>query len=120
MYEMSVDEIVKRLPMFQNWSPCLDGKYIPEEVNLGMLSEKGGAAGRPKWCEKILIGDVAQDVSISFVVPNRIPNRNREPYSKPASWTIRTSWRNCTTLSPRPALQKKVKDSLTLTGFLKT
>ncbi|KAH7390379.1 Alpha/Beta hydrolase protein [Cadophora sp. MPI-SDFR-AT-0126] len=64
MYEMSAEELVQKLPMFQNWSPCLDGKYIAEEVDLGMLSYRTGSAGRPKWCEKILIGDVAQDGTV--------------------------------------------------------
>ncbi|PVH75637.1 alpha/beta-hydrolase [Cadophora sp. DSE1049] len=64
MYELSADELVQKLPMFQNWSPCLDGRYIAEEVDLGMLSKTRGIAGRPNWCGKILIGDVAQDGTV--------------------------------------------------------
>ncbi|KAH6705400.1 Alpha/Beta hydrolase protein [Leptodontidium sp. MPI-SDFR-AT-0119] len=64
MYEMSADEMVQKLPMFQNWSPCLDGSFIAEEVHLGMLSSCKGEAGRPKWCEKLLIGDVGQDGTV--------------------------------------------------------
>ncbi|KAK0105613.1 hypothetical protein ONS95_004143 [Cadophora gregata] len=64
LYEMSAEEMVKKLPMFQNWSPCLDGEFIREEVDLGMLSEKGGTTGRPEWCERVLIGDVEQDGTV--------------------------------------------------------
>ncbi|KAH7311862.1 Alpha/Beta hydrolase protein [Rhexocercosporidium sp. MPI-PUGE-AT-0058] len=64
MYEMSADEMVQKLPMFQNWGPCLDGRFIADEVDLGMLSDGKGEAGRPKWCEKLMIGDVAQDGTV--------------------------------------------------------
>lgn len=62
LHEMSAEEIVKRLPPFQHWSPVIDGFFIKSEVSLGMLSEKGGTAGRPNWCNRILMGDTAQDV----------------------------------------------------------
>lgn len=110
MYEMSADEMVQNLPMFQNWSPCLDGSFIAEEVHLGMLSSCKGEAGRPKWCEKLLIGDVGQDVSCSLFRDCDDSDRNRERFSKLELWTIPTSWQGCTIPSQHLVIQKRGND----------
>lgn len=121
MYEMSADEMVEKLPMFQNWSPCLDGGFIKEEVDLGMLSDTKGEAGRPEWCERVLIGDVAQDVSLfSPGLESLLMFRYREVSSKLASWTTPTSWSDSTILSLNLAAQKKVNGCSNHIVFLGT
>lgn len=61
--DMSAEELTNKLPAFQNWSPTIDGKFIPAEVTLGMLSDIKSPIGKPKWCEAIMVGDVEHDVS---------------------------------------------------------
>jgi hypothetical protein len=63
LYNMSASEITGRLPAFQHWSPTVDGLFIPEEVTLGVLSDARNPAGKPAWCEAIMVGDVEHDVS---------------------------------------------------------
>jgi hypothetical protein len=63
LYHMSAEELFSKLPAFQNWSPTVDGKFIPAEVTLGMLSDIKSPVGKPKWCEAIMVGDVEHDVS---------------------------------------------------------
>ena len=60
---MSASEITNKLPAFQHWSPTIDGKFIPEEVTLGMLSDVNNPVGKPGWCQAIMVGDVEHDVS---------------------------------------------------------
>ncbi len=61
--DMSAEHIVQKLPMFENWSPTLDGSYILDEVDLGMVSDVTSSIAKPTWCERLIIGDTAQDVS---------------------------------------------------------
>ena len=68
LYKMSASEITGKLPAFQHWSPTVDGLFIPEEVTLGMLSNIKSAAGKPAWCEAIMVGDVEHDVSCTLKV----------------------------------------------------
>jgi hypothetical protein len=63
IYNMTAEELTQKLPAFQHWSPTVDGKFIPAEVDLGMLSDVSSPVGKPKWCEAIMIGDVEHDVS---------------------------------------------------------
>jgi hypothetical protein len=63
LYNMSASEITGKLPAFQHWSPTVDGRFIPEEVTLGVLSDARNPAGKPAWCEAIMVGDVEHDVS---------------------------------------------------------
>ncbi len=63
LYHMSAEKLFSKLPAFQNWSPTVDGKFIPAEVTLGMLSDIKNPVGQPKWCEAIMVGDVEHDVS---------------------------------------------------------
>ena len=60
---MSAEELFSKLPAFQNWSPTVDGKFIPAEATLGMLSDIKSPVGKSKWCEAIMVGDVEHDVS---------------------------------------------------------
>lgn len=95
--DMSAEHIVQKLPMFENWSPTLDGSYISDEADLGMMSDARSSIARPKWCERIMIGDTAQDVRMfcdDFMEKASELIPNREQSSKAASWTILRSWTN--------------------------
>jgi hypothetical protein len=69
LYSMSAEELFSKLPAFQTWSPTIDGKFIPAEVTLGMLSDIKSPVGKPSWCEAIMVGDVEHDVSILLGPP---------------------------------------------------
>lgn len=62
--KMPVEELVKKLPMFQHWSPTIDGEFIEHDVDLGMLSDPSNPIGKPDWCEEILIGSTHHDVRL--------------------------------------------------------
>jgi hypothetical protein len=59
---VSVEELVTKLPMFQHWSPTIDGEFIEQAVDLGMLSDPSTPVGKPDWCQEILIGSTHHDV----------------------------------------------------------
>jgi len=89
-YNTDASELVGKLPALQHWSPTVDGKFIPAEVNLGMLSDVRNPVGKPKWCEAIMIGDAEHDVSciLKYLTETRA-EENRVHVSKAASWMIR-------------------------------
>jgi len=65
LYSMSIEELTNRLPMFQHWSPAIDGKFLVKEVNLGILGNVNDPTGKPYWCKEIVVGDTLHDVVIS-------------------------------------------------------
>ncbi len=62
LFNLSASEITAKLPAFQNWSPTVDGNFIPSEVTLGMLADAKSLVGKPVWCDAIMVGDVEHDV----------------------------------------------------------
>jgi len=64
LYNMSAAELTNRLPMFQHWSPAIDGRFLLKEVNLGILSSTDDPTGKPHWCKEIVVGDTLHDVVI--------------------------------------------------------
>lgn len=88
-YNTDAVELAEKLPAFQHWSPTVDGKFIPAEVNLGMLCDVRSTVGKPNWCEAIMIGDVEHDVSciLQYLTEARA-KENRVHVSKAASWMI--------------------------------
>jgi hypothetical protein len=62
LFETSAETLVEKLPVVQHWSPALDGRYLTQEVDLGMLSNTKNLVGKPSWCEALAIGDCAHDV----------------------------------------------------------
>lgn len=68
LHNMSAEEMFSKLPAFQHWSPTVDGKFIPAEVTLGMLSDTKSPVGKPMWCGAIMVGDVEHDVSRHLVL----------------------------------------------------
>jgi hypothetical protein len=67
LFQTKATDIVNKLPMFQHWTPAVDGDFIPEEFTLGQLADVDSKVGKPEWCKEIMIGDVADDVSYYFV-----------------------------------------------------
>jgi hypothetical protein len=66
IFQTTVTDIVNKLPMFQHWTPTVDGDFITEEFTLGQLADVESKVGKPAWCKEIMIGDVADDVSFCF------------------------------------------------------
>lgn len=63
-YEMTAEDLIKKLPMGQHWCPTVDGSYIKENVSMGELADPTNVVGRPDWCKRIMVGDTADDVRI--------------------------------------------------------
>jgi hypothetical protein len=61
-FNTNAEELARKLPAFQHWSPTVDEKFILAEVDLGILSDVSNPVGKPEWCEAIMIGDVEHDV----------------------------------------------------------
>jgi hypothetical protein len=63
LFQTKATDIVNKLPLFQHWTPAVDGDFIPEEFTLGQIADVDNKVGKPEWCKEIMIGDVADDVS---------------------------------------------------------
>lgn len=63
LYEIEAEKLVAMLPIFDHWSPAIDGQFLKKQVNLGILSDETSNVGRPNWCKEMVIGDMKHDVS---------------------------------------------------------
>lgn len=60
---MPADDLVARLPMAQHWCAVIDGEFLAEDVDLGLLGDREKPSGKPWWCEAIVVGNTEHDVS---------------------------------------------------------
>jgi hypothetical protein len=63
---MPAEDLVARLPMSQHWCAVVDGEFLVEDIDLGLLGDCEKPAGKPEWCEAVVIGDTEHDVSSSI------------------------------------------------------
>jgi hypothetical protein len=63
IYKMTAEEIIRKLPLLQYWSPAIDGSFLTKEVDLGMLCNSKDMTGKPYWCKEIVMGHTMHDVS---------------------------------------------------------
>ena len=62
--EMSAEELADKLPMFQHFCACVDGKFLNKNITTRVLSDGKQKEGKPDWCKEFVIGDTAHDVSV--------------------------------------------------------
>jgi len=62
--KLSADQITEKLPMFQHFSPTIDGDFIEHAIDFSMLIDPESPIGKPSWCKEIVIGSTHDDGTI--------------------------------------------------------
>lgn len=60
------EELCQRLPLAQHFCAWVDGKWLKEDVTLGVLRDGRNEVHRRSWCREKVVGDTAHDVSLQL------------------------------------------------------
>ncbi|KAF2707723.1 alpha/beta-hydrolase [Pleomassaria siparia CBS 279.74] len=62
--EWDAEEMCQVLPLVQTFCAVVDGKWLKEEVTLGVLGDGGHGVHKPGWCREFVVGDTAHDGTV--------------------------------------------------------